>query len=108
MIIVVIAHGISTTIGTLLSCIPMEAMWKPWIPKKCIPAKPFLYSICIINISVDFIILLCPQPLVWRLHMKWTRKVLVSSIFAVGSVYDYRTTRGGKEVNVNVDAVPVL
>ncbi|PLB53898.1 hypothetical protein P170DRAFT_431665, partial [Aspergillus steynii IBT 23096] len=86
MNIVVLLQGLSSLIGMSISCVPIEAQWKSWLPKKCMDPKAFLYSVSIINILLDVIILLAPQPLVWRLHMGLQRKMFVSALFMVGGL----------------------
>ncbi|KAI9038106.1 uncharacterized protein KD926_011240 [Aspergillus affinis] len=86
MIAIVIAYGLGTALITIFFCNPIEANWKYWLPKNCPSPKPFLFSVVIINTVLDVVILISPQPLVWRLQMGRKRKMLVSSLLMVGAL----------------------
>ncbi|RYP65140.1 hypothetical protein DL769_006419 [Monosporascus sp. CRB-8-3] len=68
-----------------VNCTPHAPNWNPFIPGVCrIDIKRLSFSSAIINLILDFIPLLLPQHVIWRLRMSNSKKVGVSIVFLVG------------------------
>ncbi|MCJ1244556.1 hypothetical protein MMC30_001754 [Trapelia coarctata] len=80
----VISWFIATEISAILSCIPIEAFWNFSIEGNCYDGLKWNIGIGIPNILTDFIILVFPMPMVWRLQMRPSQKIAVSVAFILG------------------------
>ncbi|KAF2235206.1 hypothetical protein EV356DRAFT_566623 [Viridothelium virens] len=77
------AWTIATNIGWAAQCTPIESLWEPLIPGKCIDRQWFILGIGIPNVLIDVGIFLLPVHSVWNLQMPITRKAAVLGIFGV-------------------------
>lgn len=74
----------------IFACIPVQASWdKTIVGAKCQTIAVTRDMNSIANIVTDFIILLMPLPVIWRLALPRDQKCVVSGIFSLGflSVY---------------------
>ena len=83
----VIAWCISCVISVLFSCIPVYAFWNPSVPAKCIDSAKFFIGNAIPNIFTDTFILILPIRSVWKLQISRGRRLAVSGLFLLGSLY---------------------
>ncbi|CAI6340857.1 unnamed protein product [Periconia digitata] len=68
----------------IFACSPRHKLWTPWAPGKCADvAMVYIIPACI-NVVFDFIILLIPQMVIWKLHASTAKKIGISALFAVG------------------------
>ncbi|RHZ54472.1 hypothetical protein CDV55_100744 [Aspergillus turcosus] len=83
-----VGYWFSCTIAFLVCCRPLSYYWTQYRdPKggKCIfNLYPFYIGNAAANVATDGIILLVPIPLVWKLQMRTSQKILVSGIFLLG------------------------
>ncbi|CAG8893019.1 unnamed protein product [Penicillium egyptiacum] len=83
-----IGYFLSGTIAFLACCRPVSYFWTQFEERsggKCVfNLYPFYISHAAINVATDGIILLVPIPIVWKLQMRWTQKLMLSGIFLVG------------------------
>ncbi|KAJ6156755.1 hypothetical protein N7497_005640 [Penicillium chrysogenum] len=83
-----IGYFLSGTIAFLACCRPVSYFWTQFAERsggKCVfNFYPFYVSHAAINVATDGIILLVPIPIVWKLQMRWTQKLMLSGIFLVG------------------------
>lgn len=87
LIVTVLFNG-TVLISTNLTCFPREKIWDKTIPGKCSNPKVTLIISSVINVILDFFILLLPQNIIWRLQMTKKKKVGMSLIFTIGILYD--------------------
>lgn len=86
--IIVTLWGLVCFIGILTQCIPIEAVWDPTIKGKCFKNQTVMWYIsAILHIVIDFAIIIMPLPIVWRLKLPLSQKILLSGIFALGFLY---------------------
>ncbi|KAJ5114638.1 hypothetical protein NUU61_000397 [Penicillium alfredii] len=83
-----IGWGVGGVIAFSCACQPLSYFWTQYIdPKggKCI-INLFGYYIgtSSANVFTDLLILAMPMPIVWKLQMPRTQKIIVSGIFALG------------------------
>jgi hypothetical protein len=79
------------TIVEIFPCTPREKLWKFTLEGKCMDVTKVNIVSASINFMSDFIILLLPQKLIWRLHMSTSKKTGIASIFAVGLLYVFQS-----------------
>ncbi|RAK98789.1 putative integral membrane protein Pth11-like [Aspergillus ibericus CBS 121593] len=81
-------YWISCTVAFLVCCRPVSYYWTQYTDPsggRCVfDLYPFYIGNAAANVTTDVIILLVPMPLIWKLHMRTTQKVLVCSIFMLG------------------------
>ena len=53
----------------------------------CIDYGKVTLVVGVLNIIIDFAMLLCPLPELWKLQMPKSRKIGVSAIFVLGALY---------------------
>ncbi|KAK4031578.1 hypothetical protein C8A01DRAFT_51390 [Parachaetomium inaequale] len=71
---------------SILTCVPVESSWDITIQGRCINYGTVTLVIGIFNILMDFIILVYPMPMLWKLQMPRRRKILLSFAFGAGSI----------------------
>ena len=84
---VVVCFGIITDFSAVFACVPVKGSWDPAIRPYCINFNVLLILHGSQNVVTDFVLLCLPMPLVWKLHMRTSRKVQVSAIFILGGLY---------------------
>jgi len=74
-------------LATLLLCTPFSAAWNLTVGEgHCADFLPPYLATCSINMIFDFTIVLLPMPVLWKLQMPASKKIVVSSILALGLV----------------------
>lgn len=68
----------------IFACIPVQASWDKTIMGKCQSIRVSRDMNSIANIVTDFIILILPLPVIWRLALPRNQKIALSSIFGLG------------------------
>ncbi|KAI0484907.1 hypothetical protein GGR56DRAFT_49640 [Xylariaceae sp. FL0804] len=69
---------------TCFRCIPIWKIWQPWVDGHCFSQKPTDVATTFNNLAVDVVVLVLPQPIIWKLNMTRSRKVGVSVVFSMG------------------------
>lgn len=71
----------------LLACRPLAHAWNPLVPGTCAPGKLSVHIIsAAINVASDLIIVILPQPVIWRLELGRKRKWGLSAVFLLGAL----------------------
>ncbi|OAT12111.1 hypothetical protein BDBG_07502 [Blastomyces gilchristii SLH14081] len=82
-------YYIACTVTLLVSCQPISYYWTQVEDAKsgrCLfHPHVFYLGNAAANVATDVLILLVPIPLIWRLQMPRTKKILVSSLFLLGT-----------------------
>ncbi|ETS76596.1 hypothetical protein PFICI_11983 [Pestalotiopsis fici W106-1] len=108
-----VAYGVAI-IMTCRRCNPPKKIWQPWVDGTCADLysqKSTDIATSYINLVMDIVILLLPQPVIWKLKLTKQRRIGVSLVFSLGvfvlvcaigrihsnTVMDYiaNSTRGG-------------
>lgn len=85
LVILVICWGIATFLSSVFQCHPVKAAWIPTLPGgRCFNYRAWLMGTNVVNIAIDFGILLLPVPLVWSLKLSIPRRVSLVGVFLVG------------------------
>jgi hypothetical protein len=73
------------TIVEALQCTPPSKIWDPTVLEgSCLNTRTVEVVSSSINVVSDFVILIAPQPIIWRLQLPLRKKIGVAMIFAVG------------------------
>lgn len=75
---------ISNVLFIIFRCNPIKAGFEPFTKAKCIVGGTSILAVAIITTATDFVILLLPLPLVWKLQLPNTRKFQLTLIFLLG------------------------
>ncbi|KAI9812987.1 MAG: hypothetical protein M1832_006424 [Thelocarpon impressellum] len=76
--------GIMMTLIVVGQCTPPAHFWQPKkTPGKCINLVRFFVGSAIPNIITDFMIVILPMPLIWRMQLKLEQKITLTAIFAL-------------------------
>jgi hypothetical protein len=82
---IVVAWAISQAIMAFLQCVPLQGVWDHRINAKCIPRTVTLwYFNGVFNIVTDVAILVLPLPILWKLELPRSQKILLTCIFGLG------------------------
>ncbi|KPM42684.1 hypothetical protein AK830_g3836 [Neonectria ditissima] len=83
--IILTVWAVSQAIMGFVQCIPLQAVWDPRIKANCIPNRTtWWYFNGVFNIVTDFAILLLPLPIVWKLLLPLSQKIILMGIFGLG------------------------
>ncbi|KAI1741634.1 hypothetical protein F4680DRAFT_446639 [Xylaria scruposa] len=67
-----------------VSCRPFKKNWDKKLEGSCTDIKRIHLGVVIVNIVLDLVILILPQPVIWNLQMTRLRKTGVSTVFTIG------------------------
>ncbi len=71
-------------ISVVFSCVPVQKSWMPMIDGHCSNVDTVWLGSVIPSTIIDLIILIMPLPMIWKLQMKLTKKILVMGVFVCG------------------------
>ncbi|KAL8677731.1 MAG: hypothetical protein Q9186_005866 [Xanthomendoza sp. 1 TL-2023] len=86
VIALTVAWAIAVFLVPCFQCRPLAKYWNHKLPGHCIDSLKYIIGNQAVNISLDFMILALPQPMVWRLHRPRKDKIALSAIFLVGTL----------------------
>lgn len=73
----------------IFQCTPVHAVWDRYLEgseRKCINITAAGYALAAIGVSQDIALLILPIPWVFRLQMNLRKKILIASLFGIGSL----------------------
>lgn len=79
-----VALYVSAIFTTSFSCVPMEAIFRIWLPGRCIDANAINGVVAVADLVFDVFILVLPQRIIWRLRLSLSGKIGISVIFSMG------------------------
>ncbi|KAL1954898.1 hypothetical protein VTO42DRAFT_487 [Malbranchea cinnamomea] len=85
LFVIILLHTFTTTVATILECVPISKVWERSIPGTCINLTAFWYTNAVFNISIDFLIFLLPMPVINTLSLPLRSKFALMGIFALGA-----------------------
>lgn len=68
----------------IFSCNPRERFWNPLIEGRCFDVPAIQIASTALKSVSDFVILLLPQVVIWRLQMSFQNKLKISAVFLTG------------------------
>ncbi|KAK3986391.1 hypothetical protein QBC44DRAFT_248392 [Cladorrhinum sp. PSN332] len=80
----IIAWVITITFLFIFICVPVEKLWYPDLPGRCINQVGTWIANAVSTIVSDLVILCLPIPQVWSLQLRKTEKVAVMLAFCLG------------------------
>lgn len=88
LMVVNAAWGIAFFLATLLACMPIDAYWDATARAAghCYSPVPVYYGIAVSDVVMNIIILVAPQPIIWKLQMPKTQRFAVSGIVVIGTL----------------------
>ncbi|KAF3018502.1 hypothetical protein E8E14_010769 [Neopestalotiopsis sp. 37M] len=72
--------------STWMTCSPMQKEYRPWVDGFCIERKKMDETVTMCNLVFDLVILLLPQPVIWRLKTGRKQKLGIALVFSVGLI----------------------
>ncbi|KAK3329250.1 hypothetical protein B0H66DRAFT_17417 [Apodospora peruviana] len=75
---------IAVIITLCLACVPQEKLWYHWVEGKCIDRGALDKTTASFNLTIDLLIFILPQRIIWVLKMTNARRFGVSIVFGVG------------------------
>ncbi|KAI0198818.1 hypothetical protein F4808DRAFT_245983 [Astrocystis sublimbata] len=85
----VILFGISVLFSIVFQCSPVDYTWQRWDgthPGHCTDFRGFVWAATVIGIAIDFWTVFVAVRLVSRLQLPMRKKIMVTSMFAVGLI----------------------
>ena len=76
---------IAAFFGTIFQCVPISLLWDLETPGYCINYHDGVLAFGGITVATDFLILVLPIPLVWRIQISRRKKWLITFTFMLGS-----------------------
>lgn len=78
---------VSLFLFQFLACWPLAHAWNPLVPGTCVKDKLVVHIVSAsINTASDLIIVILPQPVIWRLELGTQRKWGLSAVFLLGGL----------------------
>ena len=68
----------------IFPCRPVQRFWNPWIKGTCIKIQQVYLATTAFNTASDILVVILPQPIIWKLQTSLKRKIGISLIFLVG------------------------
>ena len=78
---------VSTQFVAIFQCHPIHSFWTRFSgDSKCIDLKAFFIGQAVPNIITDLVILVLPLPLIWRLQLPVSQKLMLTGCFTFGAL----------------------
>lgn len=81
---IVISWWIICDFVALFTCDPIAKAWKSKIPGHCMDTYQTYLGAAIPNVFTDFVLLILPLPLLWKLHTTKAKKLALFLVFGLG------------------------
>ena len=89
---ILIATWFANTLAAFLMCTPLDFLWDKTINGHCFDIHTYYIWSSLPNILTDVLMLVLPLPLIWKLHTSHNIKIGFIITFAIGSMYDQKTS----------------
>ena len=83
-----VAFGASTIMANCLICRPITYRWVSSVKGSCGDQKSLDMYTAILNLVQDFVVVILPMPILWRLKVPLERRVATICLFGMGILYD--------------------
>ena len=80
----IIGWGIAINTMAIFQCTPIHKAWDLTIPGHCLNLSKTYLGTAITNIVIDFILLVLPIPMLWKLHIQTSSKIALIVVFSAG------------------------
>lgn len=78
---------------SLLSCMPIERRFNPFVQGNCLPGGVTAYLSGAINVLTDAFVVLLPIPVISKLNMALSQKIRALAVFGIGVMYDTQNSQ---------------
>ncbi|KAH7371737.1 hypothetical protein BKA66DRAFT_572706 [Pyrenochaeta sp. MPI-SDFR-AT-0127] len=78
------AWWVGIVFATIFMCKPIAKQWNPVLEGTCGSNNALWLGSAIPSVLIDLIILILPMPMLWRLQLRRSRKILVTTVFVCG------------------------
>ena len=83
----IICWVITITFLFIFICVPVEKLWYPQLPGRCIDQVATWIANATSTIATDLVILILPMPQIWKLQLRTSEKVALTIAFGLGFLY---------------------
>lgn len=73
-----------STFFEIFACSPRERFWNPLVKGHCFNVDDIQITSTALNSASDFVILMLPQVVIWRLQMSFQNRLKISAVFLTG------------------------
>lgn len=80
----VISWCVAIELVILLQCQPISAFWDVSVEGNCLDFRELNLVSAIGHTITTLIVVMLPQPLIWKLNMSWSKKLAYSGICLLG------------------------
>ena len=84
--VIVLLWWLAVILVQVLQCRPIQGIWDPTLPRKCINETLYYIGVAVPNVATDIIMLCLPVRMVWRLHASLVHKVALTLTFLTGGL----------------------
>lgn len=86
LIVLSVLWTLAVIFGSVFQCHPVSEAWNPLSDRTmCIDLKLFLIGTNIANAAIDFLILVAPLPLIYKLRLTTRKKILIAGVLVLGA-----------------------
>jgi hypothetical protein len=83
----VVVWVICITFLFIFICVPVQKLWYPDLPGRCINQVGTWIANAVSTIATDLAILVLPMPQVWKLQLRLSEKIALTVAFSLGFLY---------------------
>lgn len=98
---VTIAYTFWTVCSHIFGCTPIRSYWTHEPGYHCADQKIAWLSHAAANITLDFIIILLPMPVVGKLNLPRKQKIVLMGVFALGLLYVFENLNCFSSISAN-------
>ncbi|MCJ1435265.1 hypothetical protein MMC27_004637 [Xylographa pallens] len=84
--IFIIGYCTTQTFASLFQCIPIESNWEVGVRHHCVNSDLGGTIISAFNVLTDFVLLVLPMPILYKLQKPWAQKVQIMGMFLLGGL----------------------
>ena len=81
-----LSYSTAQSLVEIFECSPIDSLWNPQVKGKCINLSAELIASSVLNVVTDFLLLVLPLPILWRLQISMERKLELIGIFLLGGL----------------------
>lgn len=90
---IVFSYSTAQVVMSIFQCTPVHKAWEPATPGTCLDTFVAATTPAAINVVADFATVFLPMPLIWGMQLEWKRKVQITGIFMLGSLWAFGLPR---------------
>ena len=84
---IVLAWYVVCQVIAIAQCLPIQHYWQRLGPGHCIRSSNFYIVLDSVDLATDLAILVLPIPSIWQIQIRQSRKISLSVVFSLGSMY---------------------